>query len=153
MKDKKLINKWYMISRFIIAILTFIILSIIYKDSSLNLIYLIFALIAFGISFPSSIISKKIVEFGDKTNYKDVKVLYYVVVLPIIVTLVIFILYSIISIIFILLLNVIPALSENVDWLEQSLIVLFLMGVGTVCVVVPYVQTIIVLILAKFIKE
>ncbi|MEE3342836.1 MAG: hypothetical protein VZS44_01955 [Bacilli bacterium] len=148
MKNDKLINKYYMISRFIIAILTFIILSIIYKDSSLNLGYLIFALIAFGISFPSSVISKKIINKGNKIENKTMRVLYAVALLIIIIVL-LFLLYTIIPFVFESLLH---ASSFN-DAIRQSLIGVFIIIVGTVCVVVPYVQTIIVLILAKFIKE
>ena len=148
MKNKKLIDKWYMISRFIIAILTFIILSIIHKDSSLNLIYLIFALIAFGISFPSSVISKKIINNGNKIENKTMRVLYAVALLIIIIVL-LFLLYTIIPFVFESLLH----RSSFNDAIRQALIGVFIIIVGTVCVVVPYVQTIIVLILAKFIKE
>ena len=78
-------KKINMISRIILAIMTFIIFSIILinEDSSWNIIPIIFALIVFGLSFPSTKFAEKIIAIGNRINNKFLKIIYYIV-LPIV---------------------------------------------------------------------
>ncbi len=135
----------YKISRIILAIFTFIIFSIIlfYEADSLFFSSL-FALITYGVSFPSSFIAKKIIDIGNKIENKIFKLLYYSIVLPIIVIVLIILTYTIIIFI-----------SDNYASLSlsQALFGLFLIIVGAICIIVPFAQSLIVLILRKFIKE
>ncbi|MGM9877901.1 MAG: hypothetical protein ACI33S_04545 [Bacilli bacterium] len=149
--ENKLINKLYNISRIIIPILTFIIFNImlINEDESWNILPPIFALITFGISFPSSIISKKIISIGDKIKNKIIKVLFYIVVLPIVIFILFLLIYSFVLFIY----YFIPNPSDFASALGQALLALFFVAVGTICIIVPYVQTLIVIILKQFIKK
>ena len=80
-------EKEYKISRVILAIIVFIIFNIILiiGGGELWIVPLIFALITFGISFPSSKISRKIISIANKLESKLSKILYYIVALPIII--------------------------------------------------------------------
>ena len=57
-----------MISRVVLAVITFVLFSImiINEDSSWNIVPIIYSLIVFGFSFPSTIFAKKIIEIGNK---------------------------------------------------------------------------------------
>ncbi|MDO5569150.1 MAG: hypothetical protein Q4G04_03470 [bacterium] len=69
---KKDLKRTYMISRLIIAIVTFIIFNIMFinEDSSWKVLPFIFSIIAFALSFPSSIISKKLLTIGSNIQKK-----------------------------------------------------------------------------------
>ncbi len=151
MNDKKLINKWYMISRIIITILTFLIFSImlINEDSSFSIVPIIFSIIVFCISFPSTMLSKKMIDIGNKIDNKTLKIMYYVIVLPILIFIIFIAIYLIINNI----IDTIPNPNEIGASLGQALLTLFVIAVVTTYIVVPYIQTIIVLILANFIKK
>lgn len=138
------------ITRLILVILTFIIFNImiINEDSSWNIIPLIFSVIVFLLSFPSSLISKKIIELGNKINNKNLKIMYYVF-LPIVLIVLSLIIIGLVTIIS----EQIPTPDDFASALGQALIILFIMVSIFIGIILPYVQTIITLILSKFIKE
>lgn len=144
-------KKTYKISRVIIAVITFIIFSIILinEDKSWNNIPLIFAGIAFGLSFPSTLISRKLIKIGNKLKSIVLKILYYVIVLPVIAFLIFYGMYGIG--LFAFELN--PTPSEMGAALGQAFMFVFCIAVGAIVVVLPYIQTLIVLILNRFVKK
>lgn len=144
-------KKSYKISRVIIAVITFIIFSIISinEDESWNIMPLIFAGIAWGLSFPSTLISRKLIKIGNKLKSIALKILYYVIVLPVIAFLIFYGMYGIGLFAF----EINPTPNEMGAALGQALIILFCITVGTICIVLPYIQTLIVLILKGFVKD
>lgn len=81
----KIMEKSYKISRVILAVMTFIIFNImfIHEDVSWKILPPIFAIIVFVISFLSSMISKLLINVGNKLKSKLIKILYYIIALPI----------------------------------------------------------------------
>lgn len=145
------LKKSYRISRIIIPVITFIIFCVMFRreDSSWRILPFIFALIAFVVSFPSSIISKHLINFGDKSGNIIIKILYYAFVLPVLILFLIIGIYGIIS----LIAFSTPTSSELSEALGQVLTGLFFAAIADICLIVPYIQTLIVLILRKNIKE
>ena len=149
--DKPLKEKLYMISGIILAIMAFIIFNIIIinEDKSWKILPPIFALIAFGISFPSSIVSEKLMNFGDKIANKLVKILFYIIAMPVCIFVLFLAMYTIITFI----VDALPTPNELGAALGQGLLILFFIAIGTIGILVPYIQTLIVLILKQFIKK
>ncbi len=143
-------KKINMISRVIMMIITFILFSImiINEDSSWKIVPLIFALIVFGLSFPSTIFAKKIIKIGDKINNKLLKIAYYVF-LPIILLLICLTIYVIVLYFYE---NFITTLNENGDALGQAIILLFIIAVVVIIIFLPYIQAVIINILKRIIK-
>lgn len=143
-------KKINMISRVIMTVITFILFSImiINEDSSWNIVPVIFSLIVFGLSFPSTIFAEKIIKIGNKINNKLLKIAYYVF-LPII-------LLGICLTIYMIVLYIddrsITAPNEMGAALGQALLLLFIVAVMVVIIILPYVQAIIINILKKIIK-
>ena len=150
--DDKLMEKIYKISRIILAIMTFIVFNIMFinEDVSWKILTIVFALIAFGISFPSSIVSKKIMNSGDKIKNKLAKILFYLVALPIII-------FGFFLLIYIFVTSIVDAIptttGEFSAELGQGLLALFFVVIGTIGFVVPYIQTLIVLILKQLLEN
>ena len=144
-------EKSYRISRIILAVITLIIFSIIIinEDKSWRVIPFIFAAIVFGLSFPSSVISRKLINIGNKIENKILKVLYYVIFLPIIS----FIIFVGIALVMYFVDKSIPTPNELSSALSQALMFLFLVAVAFICIILPYIQTLIVLIISCFIKN
>ena len=144
-------KKLYRISRIIIAVMILIIFNImlINEDESWRIIPFIFAAIVFGFSFPSSIISRKLINIGNKMENKILKILYYVVALPLIS---IFIFAGIGLIMYFIYENI-PISNEMGTALGHGIVFLFLVAVVFVGIILPYIQTLIVLILNRFIKN
>ena len=96
--------------------------------------------------FPSSKICKFFINKGDKIESKILKVLYYIFALPIVFTLLLFIVGIFCSFVVTLL--------ENAGSLSLgSGILIAFIGIGIfTCVLVPYFQTLIILILRYFFK-
>lgn len=147
----KTMEKSYKISRVILAVMAFIIFNImfIHEDVSWRILPPIFAVIVFGISYPSSVISRLLINIGNKLESKLLKILYYVIALPIISFLLFYGIYAIMFFIF----ESIPTPNEMGAALSQALLLLFCIAVGAICVIVPYIQTLIVLILKRFVKN
>ena len=72
-------EKIYNISRVILTVLTVIIFKIIFinEHESWRIIPYIFVAIVFGLSFPISVISKKLISVENKIENKILKPLYY----------------------------------------------------------------------------
>ncbi len=144
-------KKSYKISRIIIGIAILIIFYIFFRneDKSWLVIPWIFAIITYGISFITSMISKKIIEIGNKFKSKGMKILFYLL-LPI----------SILGL-FILIVNYIilpisylnePDTTDIGTALSHGIFYIFMQIVVFIGLVLPYVQTLIVLILNYFRK-
>lgn len=139
-------KKEYKISRYIILVLTFVIFNIMFinEDKSWLILPFVFALITFGFSFPSTIFSKKIIKLGDNIKNKALKILFYMF-LPIVLLLLSVEVATIIALIF---QNFLPNKS-----LGQGLLVLFLLSIIMIAIILPYIQTIIVLITRRIKKD
>lgn len=138
------LKKEYKISRFIIFILTFVIFNIMFinEDNSWLGASFILALIAFGLSFPSTSVSRKFIQFANKIDSEVLRVLYYVF-LPI----------NLLIIAFLVAAFVVTFMAHLFSGdLGLAILLLFLGLTIIMAVILPYIQTIIVLILHKFIK-
>lgn len=146
---KKVMEKSYKISRIILVVMAFIIFNIMFinEDVSWKILPPIFAIIVFGVSYPSSVISRLLINIGNKLESKLLKILYYVIALPILVFMLILGIYTI------FIINTIPTPNEFGAALGQALLGLFCVAVGAIGVIVPYIQTLIVLVLKQFVKE
>ena len=148
---EKTMKKSYRISRIILAVITVVIFNIMFinEDESWRIIPFIFAAIVFGLSYPSSVISRKLINIGNKIESKLLKILYYVIALPIIA----FLIFYGIFIIWLSIFASVPTSNEMGAALGQGFMFLFLLAVVFIGIILPYVQTIIVLILNQFIKN
>lgn len=147
----KNMEKYYKISRVILVIATLIISEIMFinEDESWRIIPFIFSVVVLGFSFPSSIISKKLINFEKKLEKPILKILYYVVVLPVIALLFFYVLYLIMFFIF----ERVQISNEIGPALEQSFVFLFLIAVIFIAVILPYIQTLIVLIINQLLGK
>lgn len=149
--EQQIMKKSYKLSHIILAILAFLIFNIMFinEDISWKFLSFIFSLITFIMSFPSSIISKKIINLGNNIKNNMIKILFYIIVLPIII----FILSILIYLFNILIFDIFPISNDFATELGQGLLILFLITVEIICIIVPYIQTLIVLILKQMIKN
>ena len=140
-----------MISRVVLTLLTFIIFNImiINEDSSWLILPFVFSLIVFLVSFPSTFISKIFIKMGDRLDKRILQILYYVIILP---ALIIF-LFSVICCIIGFLYERYPSPDDFAAILGQGLVFLFLTILVFVCIIIPYIQTLLVLFLRRFVKE
>lgn len=147
----KTMQKSYKIARIILAIITFIIFNImiINEDASWKFIPFIFGVIVFGLSFPSSVISRKLINIGNNLESKLLRILYYVIALPIIS----FLIFGVACLIMYFFYENIPKPNEMGAALGQALMFLFFVAVVFICVILPYIQTVIILVLNRFIKN
>ena len=145
-----MMKKINMISRFILTVITIVIFSImlINEDSSWNIVPVIFSLIVFGLSFPSTIFAEKIINIGNKISNKLLKILFYIF-LPIVLLAICLLIY-----VFVLFLDekFVTTPNEMGAALGQALLLLFIAAVLSIVVVLPYIQAIIIIILKKIIK-
>lgn len=147
----KPMEKSYKMSRVILSVIAFIIFNIMFinEDVSWKIFPLIFAVIVFGISFPSSVISRKLINIGNKLESKLLKILYYAIALPTISFLLFYGIYAIM----LFIAESIPTPNEMGAALSKALFLLFCITIGAICIIVPYIQTLIVLILNRFVKN
>lgn len=150
MKNKEM-KKIYMISRVVLTLLTFIVFYIMFinEDSSWVILPFIFSLVVFLVSFPSTFISKIFIKMGDRFDKRILQILYYVIILP---ALIIF-LFSGICCIIGFLYERYPSPDSFSTILGQGLVFLFLVVLCFVCIIIPYIQTLLVLFLKKIVKE
>ena len=143
-------KKVYMISRVVLAAMTLILFGIIIinEDSSWKFIPIIFSLIVFGLSFPSTIFAKKIIEIGNKIENIFLKILYYII-LPIILLVICLFFYIVI-----LHINDVftTTLNELGAALSKTLLLLFIVAIVVIMVILPYIQAIIINVIKKIIK-
>ena len=149
--ENKEMKKIYMISRVVLTLLTFIIFNImiINEDSSWLILPFVFSLIVFLVSVPSTFISKIFIKMGDRLDKRILQILYYVIILP---ALIIF-LFSVICCIIGFLYERYPSPDDFAAILGQGLVFLFLTILVFVCIIIPYIQTLLVLFLRRFVKE
>lgn len=143
-------KKINMMSRIIMVVITFILFSImiINEDSSWNIVPGIFSLIVFGLSFPSTILAEKIIKIGNKINNKLLKIAYYIF-LPIILLVICLAIYIIALYIYD---TFITTPNELGAALGQALLFLFIVAVGVIVIILPYIQAVIINILKRIIK-
>ena len=148
MEEKNIYKK----SRIILAILIFVIFSLmfIYEDSSWMILTIFFTIFGYFVSIPCTIITKKIISIGNKIESKVFRFLYYSVVLPTIIIGLFLIIYNYIINVYDNSTKPIPV--EIGDALSQALYQLFLITISTICIIIPYIQSLIVLILKKINK-
>ena len=139
-----------MMSRIIMVVITFILFSImiINEDSSWNIVPGIFSLIVFGLSFPSTILAEKIIKNVNKINNKLLKIAYYIF-LPIILFVICLAIYIIALYIYD---TFITTPNELGAALGQALLFLFIVAVGVIVIILPYIQAVIINILKRIIK-
>lgn len=132
------------------VVITFILFSImiINEDSSWNIVPGIFSLIVFGLSFPSTILAEKIIKIGNKINNKLLKIAYYIF-LPIILLVICLAIYIIALYIYD---TFITTPNELGAALGQALLFLFIVAVGVIVIILPYIQAVIINILKRIIK-
>lgn len=139
-------EKEYKIANILLVILSFIVFNILFinEDASWKGLIFFFAIVTAFISYPSSFVSMLILRRGDTIRSDLVRSIYYIVILPIIVAILSVIMYFIISGIFGVILG---------NSLSGSLVTLVLIIIGIMCVIIPYVQTILILIIKYFMNE
>ena len=139
-----------MISRKVLSIMTFCIFSImiINQDPSWYIVPIIFSLIVFGLSFPSTIFAKKIIEIGNKIENALLKILYYIF-LPIALLVIRLAFYMGILYIDEAFINTPNELGAA---LGQAFLLLFIVAVVDIAVILPYIQAVIINILKRIIK-
>lgn len=140
-----LMNKCIKISRLIIFLLVFLVLNswFIFENDPQWIATSIISLICFLISFPSSKLSIFIIKKGDKIKNNIYRFLYYAFLLPIIFFLIVLVTALLCSII---VEYVIP---DGIMTLGVAVLIAFSAIVLFTCILVPYFQTLIVLILRK----
>lgn len=146
-------EKAYKISRYVLPVISFIVLCIMFinEDSSWITVALILSVIVFGLSFPSTWMSKKIYNMGNKFNNKIFKVSYYLLILPIIEFILFYLSYSLI--LFLGKLFVISSTSDMGEALGQAFTILFFGFIATVCIILPHIQAMVVIVIKWFLKE
>lgn len=146
--QNKSLEKYRKISRIIITLLVFIVLNswFLYDNDPQWILSIIISGVVFFINSPSSKICIFLINKGDKIERKILKVLYYILALPIAFLVLLFIVG--------LFCALIVALLEWTGSLDLGLAVLIAFtGIGVfTCVLVPYFQTLIILILRHFLK-
>lgn len=138
-------KKSYFISRIFILIIAVIISLFMLINEHISVKIVMTTLIAVSslvVSFVATPISKKMVSIGDKIEGKSLRIVYYVLLLPICLF------------VACILLVLIQAVSELVQFatnfsgaLSEAMIFVFVSAIACVAIVVPYVQTLIVLFL------
>lgn len=143
-----LMKKCIKLSRLLLSLTVFIILNawFIFENDPQWIFSTIISVIIFFFSFPSSKISEFIINNGDKIKNKILRILFYLLILPIT------------FIIFIFIVMLLCALVVELFFPTNSIsigtaILIAFIGIGILtCVIVPYYQTIIILILRYFIR-
>lgn len=144
--ESKLMEKYIRISRIVITILVFIILNIwfIFENDLHWLIAFIISMVVFFINFPSSKICIFFINKGDAIKGKILKLLYYAFALPIVS----FLFLIILGLLYIFIVDI---LIDSIN-LGEAVLIAFA-GLGSfICILVPYFQTLIILILRSFLK-
>lgn len=146
--QNNLMKKCIKLSRIFVSLTVFIILNawFIFENDPQWVFSIIVSAVVFFLSFPSSIVCKLLINKGDKIKNKILRILFYTLVLPIIFIIFIFIVMLLCALIVELFL---PTDSNSFG---TSVLIAFT-GIGILtCVLVPYYQTIIILILRYFLN-
>lgn len=142
--NKKKIDKYLRISRLIVTLLAFIILNawFLWENDPQWILSLIISCAVFIVSFPSSKICLSLINKGDNIKNIFYKVAYYGLALPIIF----FVTIILVAILYSVLVSLIP--EETLTLGLAVLIACAGIGIFT-CILVPYFQTLIILLLKK----
>lgn len=147
--QSNLMKKCIKLSRVFVSLTVFIILNawFLFENDPQWIFSIIVSAVGFFISFPSSNICNFLITKGDKIKKKILRIGFYGIILPII------------SIIFVFIVMLFCALivefffSSNSISLGTAVLIAFT-GVGILtCVMVPYYQTIIILMLRYFLSK
>lgn len=143
-----LMKKCIKLSRIFVSLTVFIILNawFVFENDPQWIFSIIVSAVAFFISIPSSNICTFLIAKGDKINRKILRILFYLLILPIVFIIFIFIVMLLCAFIveFFFPINSIS--------LGAAVLIAFT-GIGILtCVLVPYYQTIIILILRYFLS-
>jgi len=143
-----LMKKCIKLSRIFVSLTVFIILNVwfLFENDPQWIFSIIVSAVVFLFSFPSSKVCKFLIKNGDKINNKILKILFYSLLLPII--------FIIFILIVMLLCALVVELFFSTDSISLGMAVLIAFtGIGVLtCTLVPYYQTIIILILRYFLK-
>lgn len=143
-----LMKKCIKLSRIFVSLTVFTILNVwfFFEHDPQWIFSIIVSAVVFFFSFPSSKVCKFLIKNGDKINNKILKILFYSLLLPII--------FIIFFFIVMLLCALVVELFFSTDSISLGIAVLIAFtGIGVLtCTLVPYYQTIIILILRYFLK-
>lgn len=143
---KELMNKCIKLSRVIIALLVFTLSSawFLFENDPQWVFSIIVSLVVYFVSSPASKTCKFIIKKGDKIKNKTLRVLFYLLLLPIVFVVLLFLvllIYVLVGKIF---------FSSDSIQLSTAVFAAFI-GIGIlICIMVPYFQTIIILLLRYF---
>ena len=139
----------YSISRLVLVIIAPLIFVFLYRKMEALSIFipLVIAIITFVASFPSTIVCKKIISTGEKINNKIFRVLYYIVLLIGSVLLS----YLIVNVLSIMVERHLHPKNFG-DAISQAIIALIVIESLCVAIILPYVQSLIVLVI-RFINN
>ena len=138
-------KNYYTISRKILCILAVIIslTASIHEDISVKIVaVMLFFLITLAASFFTTPISKKVIHIGDSIANTFLRILFYCSILPL-TLLIAYILYALILCIY----------DQSSGSINAAALTIFLYITTTIVVIVPYIQTLTVLILRKMLKD
>lgn len=141
---KELMKKCIKLSRIFITLMVFIFLNayFLYENDPQWVFTIIVSFVVFFLCLPTSKVSIFLINKGDKIKNKLLKLLFYILLLPII---------FIIILLGILIFNFF--LSMDSLSLRNAVLMMFA-GVGIlICILVPYFQTLIILFLRYFFKK
>ena len=144
-ENKENLNKYYRISQLIITIFTFVVLmaAFIHENESEFQIPIFLTFVVFLISFPSTIISKKLLKYGDKIESDVLRAGYYLLALPIIGVVIVSMMSALLNGIY----ANIPTPTELGPAIGQGVLEIFIIILFGLLVFIPYFQTIIVLVI------
>ena len=146
--QSKLMKKSIKLSRIFVSLTVFIILNawFLFENDPQWIFSIIVSAVVFFFSFPNSKVCKFIINNGDKIKNKLLRLLFYALGLPIIFIILIFIVM--------LLCALVVELFFSTDSISLGTAVLIAFtGVGILtCTLVPYYQTIIILVIRYFLS-
>ncbi len=143
------LNKYIKLSRVIVTILVFIVLNIWFlsENDPHWILSLIISSIVFIISFPCSKICKLLITKGDKIPSKISMIIYYLLILPIIFFLILIVVGLFCALI-------VSLLQHTISMNLGTAVLIACTGIGIfTCCLVPYFQTLIILILRLILKS
>ena len=141
----------YKLSRVVVAILTLIIsfIILIHEDISVKFFGMsLFTLAAFFASFPGTKVSKKMIETGDKISRLFLRILYYFAVL-----IVLLVFGCLLVLLFEYITNGISYSNELGIAAGQAMLTVLIGASFLIFLIIPYIQTLIVLVLRKIRKR
>lgn len=142
--DKKVERKIYFMAQIICTIIICIAFSFIYVlGTGAKIVVPIYTFILAG--FPASLISKLFIKWGDKIQNKALKILYYALALPCLLAIIV------IDICYIINLITLPYAKPDKygSYMGASFTLLFLWVLTIIAFLLPYLKTLIVLLLRR----